>query len=134
MPSTMLSNVIALSALYASSVYAATISTTTRQTINGIGASGAWWTKDLDLMPQDVRSNVARLLFDQNSGLGLTDYRYNLGGGGVGVTTWARATETPYISDGKYNFTKDAGGVFFLREAARYGVPQLTLFVNSAVC
>ena len=30
-------------------------------------------------------------------GLGLTDYRYNLGGGGVGVTTWDRAPETPYV-------------------------------------
>lgn len=124
---------LALSALCTSAVHAATISTSTRQTINGIGASGAWWAKDLDLMPQDVRANVARLLFDQNNGLGLTDYRYNLGGGGVGVTTWARAPETPYVSDGKYNWTKDAGGAYFLRQAAQYQVPQLTLFVNSAV-
>lgn len=34
------------------------------------------------------------------TGLGLTDYRYNLGGGSVGVTTWDRAPETPYVRYG----------------------------------
>ena len=86
--------------------YAATISTTPLQTVNGFGASGAWWVKDLALFPAEVRQNVSELLLNQTSGapnfpsvildsnevfvrcqigLGLTDYRYNLGGGGVGV-------------------------------------------------
>lgn len=92
------------------------ITTTTRQTIHGVGASGAWWVNDLALYPDDVRQNVSDLLLDQTNGeltasvklehalifvgclgLGLTDYRYNLGGGGVGVTTWDRAPETPYV-------------------------------------
>ncbi|TFY61019.1 hypothetical protein EVJ58_g4775 [Rhodofomes roseus] len=65
-------------------------------------------------------------------GLGLTDYRYNLGGGGIGVTTWDRAPETPYVSDGVYNWSADAAGTYYLREAARQGVPVITLFVNTA--
>ncbi|KZV63074.1 glycoside hydrolase family 30 protein [Peniophora sp. CONT] len=112
--------------------YAATISTTPLQTVNGFGASGAWWVKDLALFPAEVRQNVSELLLNQTSGLGLTDYRYNLGGGGVGVGTWDRAPETPYISDGVYDFSADEPGTFFLREAARHGVPIITLFVNSA--
>jgi hypothetical protein len=111
----------------------ATITATTRQAVNGFGASGAWWTKDLWEFPEAVRANVSRLLFDPQTGIGLTDYRYNLGGGGVGVGTWSRAPETPYISDGVYNFSADPQGVYFLKKAAEYGVPQLTLFVNSAV-
>ncbi|KAH9843739.1 glycoside hydrolase [Rhodofomes roseus] len=108
------------------------ITTTTRQTIHGVGASGAWWVNDLALYPDDVRQNVSDLLLNQTTGLGLTDYRYNLGGGGVGVTTWDRAPETPYVSDGVYNWSADAAGTYYLREAARQGVPVITLFVNSA--
>ena len=50
----------------------------------------------------------------------------------MGVGTWDRAPETPYISDGNYNFSADEAGTFFLKEAARHGVPIITLFVNSA--
>lgn len=158
---------ILLSGVHCTSVQ---ITTTTRQTIHGVGASGAWWVNDLALYPDDVRQNVSNLLLDQTNGelaaclelarissylcrvyvgLGLTDYRYNLGGGGVGVTTWDRAPETPYVrsgthrylgtrgsltcSDGVYNWSADAAGAYYLKEAARQGVPVLTLFVNSAV-
>ncbi|KAI0713099.1 glycoside hydrolase [Fomitopsis betulina] len=120
---------ILLSGVHCTSVQ---ITTTTRQTIHGVGASGAWWVNDLALYPDDVRQNVSNLLLDQTNGLGLTDYRYNLGGGGVGVTTWDRAPETPYVSDGVYNWSADAAGAYYLKEAARQGVPVLTLFVNSA--
>lgn len=37
------------------------------------------------------------------------------------------------LSDGKYNWSADAAGTFFLKEAVRQGVPLITLFVNSAV-
>ncbi|EPT00682.1 hypothetical protein FOMPIDRAFT_113961 [Fomitopsis schrenkii] len=112
--------------------YGAEITTTTRQSINGIGASGAWWVNDVALFPAEVRQNISELLLDQTWGAGLTDYRYNLGGGGVGVGTFDRAPETPYIRDGVYNWSADAAGTFFLKEAARHGVPIITLFVNSA--
>ncbi|KAI0032076.1 glycoside hydrolase [Vararia minispora EC-137] len=113
------------------SVECATITGTTLQTIDGIGASGAWWVNDIANFPASVRQNLSDLLLSPSK-LGLSNYRYNLGGGGVGVTTPDRAPETPYVSDGVYNFSKDAAGTFFLQEAARHGVAQLTLFVNSA--
>ncbi|EIN11177.1 glycoside hydrolase [Punctularia strigosozonata HHB-11173 SS5] len=128
----LVSTALNIALLLASAALGAQITTTTRQTINGIGASGAWWPNDLALFPSEVRQNISQLLLNQTSGLGLTDYRYNLGGGGVGVGTFARAPETPYVSDGVYNFSADPQGTFFLREAARQGVPLITLFVNSA--
>ena len=48
------------------------ITTTTRQTIHGVGASGAWWVNDLALYPEDVRQNVSNLLLDQTNGRVIT--------------------------------------------------------------
>ncbi|TDL26630.1 glycoside hydrolase [Rickenella mellea] len=108
-----------------------TVSTKAAQTMNGIGASGAWWPIDLFKYPESVRSHVADLLFSPNN-LGLTSYRYNLGGGGVGVGNPSRAPETFYVSPGVYNWSADAAGVYFLKQAVQHKVPQLILFVNSA--
>ena len=55
------------------------------QTMNGIGASGAWWPIDLYNYPESVMEQAADMLFNATSGIGLTSYRYNVGGGGVGV-------------------------------------------------
>ena len=62
------------------------------------------------------------LLFSP-SGIALSGYRYNIGGGGVGVTTPDRAPQ---------EFTSDAAGRSFLEAANKAGVPILTGFVNSA--
>ena len=60
------------------------------QTIDDIGASGAWWVNDLQHFKPAVQARVAKLLFSKQ-GLDLSSYRYNIGGGGVAVTTPARA-------------------------------------------
>lgn len=52
--------------------------------MHGIGASGAWWPNDLVSFPESAREQAANLLFGA-SGMGLTSYRYNVGGGGVFV-------------------------------------------------
>jgi O-glycosyl hydrolase len=74
---------------------------------------------------------VAKLLFS-SQGLDLSSYRYNIGGGGVAVTTPARAAEDFLKPDGTYDWSKDKGGRTFLKYAARYGVKDLIGFVNSA--
>ncbi|TFK87353.1 glycoside hydrolase family 30 protein [Polyporus arcularius HHB13444] len=107
------------------------VSSTPGQTMNGIGASGAWWPNDVFKFPDNVREQVAQLLFS-SSGAGLTSYRFNIGGGGVGVNNPTRAPQTFYVSPGVYNWSADAAGVFFLQKAAQNNVPQLTAFVNSA--
>ncbi|GAA4908249.1 glycoside hydrolase [Streptomyces coeruleoprunus] len=101
------------------------------QTIDNIGASGAWWPNDLARFSPDVQARAAALLFSAD-GLDLSSYRYNIGGGGTGVTTPERAPEDFLAADGSYDWNRDKGGRTFLRYAAQYGVEDLIGFVNSA--
>ncbi|KPI18393.1 Ricin B lectin [Actinobacteria bacterium OK074] len=101
------------------------------QTIDNIGASGAWWVNDLQHFKPSAQAKVAQLLFSQQ-GLNLSSYRYNIGGGGTAVTTPARAAEDFLSADGTYDWSRDKGGQTFLKYAARYGVQDLIGFVNSA--
>ncbi|ESK95303.1 glycoside hydrolase family 5 protein [Moniliophthora roreri MCA 2997] len=110
---------------------AASISSSPAQTILGIGGSGAWWVKDLFQFPEATRQNLSNLLFSQD-GLGLSSYRWNVGGGGVGVNNPVRAPETFYLGPGNYNWSADSQGVYFLREAAKHDVHDLTMFANTA--
>ncbi|WNM31053.1 glycoside hydrolase [Streptomyces sp. Li-HN-5-11] len=110
---------------------AAEVSPHAAQTIDDIGVSGAWWVNDLQHFSPAVQARVAKLLFS-SQGLDLSSYRYNIGGGGVAVTTPARAAEDFLKSDGTYDWSKDKGGRTFLKYAARYGVEDLIGFVNSA--
>lgn len=101
------------------------------QTIAGFGASGAWWVNDLTNFSSSVQSEVASQLFT-GSGSDLSQYRYNIGGGGAGVTTPARAPESFLTTSGTYDWSNDPGGQYFLKAAAADGVPDLIGFVNSA--
>ncbi|WP_424877392.1 glycoside hydrolase [Streptomyces sp. SLBN-8D4] len=101
------------------------------QTIDNIGASGAWWVNDLKNFDPKVQARVSRLLFSKD-GLALSSYRYNIGGGGTGVTYAPRAPETFVNDDGSYDWSKDRAGRTFLYAAAKYGVKDLIAFVNSA--
>ena len=92
------------------------------QRIDGFGASGAWWPNDLVRFPPRVQRHVEDMLFSRR-GIALSGYRYNIGGGGVGVHTTARAPKEENV---------DAPGRTFLRAAQTKGVPVLTGFVNSA--
>ncbi|MFF0089964.1 glycoside hydrolase [Streptomyces canus] len=101
------------------------------QTIDNIGASGAWWVNDLKNFDPKVQARVSKLLFSKD-GLALSSYRYNIGGGGTGVTYAPRAPEDFLKDDGSYDWSKDKAGRTFLYAAARYGVKDLIAFVNSA--
>lgn len=110
---------------------AAEVSPHAAQTIDDIGASGAWWVNDLQHFRPEVQARVAKLLFSKQ-GLALSSYRYNIGGGGVAVTTPARAAEDFLNPDGSYDWSRDKGGRTFLEYASAYGVKDLIGFVNSA--
>jgi O-glycosyl hydrolase len=101
------------------------------QTMQGFGASGAWWPNDLVRFRPEVREAVADLLFSPR-GIALSVYRYNIGGGGVAVVNPVRAPETFLVSPGVYDWSRDPGGRLFLRLAADRGVPILIGFSNSA--
>ncbi|MEV6479789.1 glycoside hydrolase [Streptomyces sp. NPDC051576] len=115
----------------AEGVAPAEVSPHAAQTIDNIGASGAWWVNDLQHFSPAVQARVARLLFS-SKGLDLSSYRYNIGGGGTAVTTPARAAQDFLNADGTYDWSKDKGGRTFLEYAAQYGVQDLIGFVNSA--
>ncbi|KAJ6534121.1 hypothetical protein B0H19DRAFT_913122, partial [Mycena capillaripes] len=106
----------------------ATVSATPARTFLGIGGSGAWWPHDLFNFPDAVRQNLSPLLFSQ-SGLGLNNYRFNIGGGGVGVTNPVHAPATFYVSPGVYNFSADPQGMYFTQQAAS---SSITPFLNIA--
>lgn len=107
------------------------ISPRAAQTVLGLGASGAWWSGPIYGFGAATRAKVGQLLFS-SSGLELSDFRYNLGGGGVGVTTPWKAPPNLMGPRGTIDLSKDPAGLFFLEQAHSYGVRSLTGFVNSA--
>lgn len=108
-----------------------TVAAAPAQVMEGFGASGAWWPNDLGAFPRSVQEEVARLLFSP-AGIALSVYRYNIGGGGSGVTDPTRAPQTFLVRPGVYDWSRDPGGRAFLELARRHRVPILVGFVNSA--
>ncbi len=115
------------------------------QTFDGIGASGAWWAQlvggwshtdpDSD-MP--VRDRIAQLLYSKENGIGMSIYRYNIGGGskhsGKGEYSQPlRATECFEISPEKYDWNRDANAVYMMKKSVEYGADEVVLFVNSPI-
>ncbi|WP_298208807.1 glycoside hydrolase [Ferrimicrobium sp.] len=97
----------------------------------GIGASGAWWSDPAYALGASDRRRIGQLLYGAH-GLALSQFRFNIGGGGVGVTTWWKAPPTWYQPDGTLNFAAASQAVYFLRQAAKARVHDLVGFVNSA--
>jgi len=109
----------------------ATVGSNGAQSIDGFGASGAWWPTDVSHFSAAAQRQLGDLLFSR-TGLELSQYRYNIGGGGVGVTNPYKAPPTVLTASGGYDWNADPAGMAFLRLAAAYHVPQLIGFVNSA--
>jgi O-glycosyl hydrolase len=101
------------------------------QRIAGFGASGAWWSGLLYRFKPDVQKKLGELLFTAH-GLDLSQFRFNIGGGGVGVKVPFKRLATMYVGPGRFDWNRDAAGVYYLRMAQRYGVRDLIGFVNSA--
>ena len=101
------------------------------QRIDGFGVSGGWWPTALGRFPGPAQQELGELLFSA-SGLRVSQYRYNIGGGGVGVTDSYKAPPTFLGPSGSYDWNADPHGLGFLQMAAAFGVPQLIGFVNSA--
>lgn len=116
---------------------------TTYQTMESFGTSGAWWSQYVGTFTEDVngsgrstREDIAALLFDREEGIGLTCYRYNVGAGSADSrkgTFWDthRRAQSFLDDEGNYDFTKDAGAVWFLEKAVQLGVEEVVLFSNS---
>ncbi len=109
---------------------------TTYQTIEGFGASAAWWSQDVGTW--DNAEDIIKLLYSPTDGIGLNVYRYNLGAGSADQNDTAlyvsgARTHCFMQSDGTYNWDNDPGAMNCLSIANSLN-PNLkvTLFANSA--
>jgi len=108
----------------------------TYQTMEGFGASGAWWAQLVGGWPGGVRGEILKLLYNREEGLGLGIYRYNLGGGskesGRGSYSCPRRRASDFLAPGGgYDWSRDAQAVWCMKEAVRNGADEVVLFVNS---
>lgn len=119
----------------------------THQTIESFGASGAWWSQDVGGWDEvrksdglEVREYIAQLLFDDEVGIGLNSYRYNIGAGSADAGSkstsgiadkWRRAQSFINPKTGEYDWDRDANAVWFMRKAAEMGVDEIIMFCNS---
>lgn len=111
----------------------------TFQQFDGWGTSGAWWAQHVGNTAVDTQ--VAELLFDDETGLGLDIYRYNIGGGEAenpNSRIWGEWTKTEsfYILNeqtGRYelDFTRDANARKMMDLAVQNGASSIILFCNS---
>lgn len=116
----------------------------TFQTIHNFGASDAWSCQFVGNWPDEQKNEVADLLFSLDEkengspkGIGLSCWRFNIGGGSADQTTetkigdrW-RQTECFLQKDGSYNWDKHSGQRWFLKAAQKRGVNSFLGFVNS---
>jgi O-glycosyl hydrolase len=102
------------------------------QAIDNFGASDCWSIQKIGAWPEAEKEQLARLLFSLRDGIGLSCWRFNIGAGpdATIVDPW-RTAETFELSEGKYDWTRQAGQQWFLEAAKRHGIAQLLAFANS---
>lgn len=99
------------------------------QTIEGFGASGAWWSQFVG--GWEERDEIAELLFSVDNGIGLNIYRYNIGAGGNNIFDPWRRTNSIEIEEGVYNWERDENAIWFALKAQSYGADKIIAFINS---
>ena len=106
---------------------------TTHQTIDNFGASDCWLAQEVGGWTNTAaKESIADLLFSTTSGIGLSCWRFNLGGGiDSTITDPQRTAETFEPSQGSFVWTNQAEEQWFLSAAKARGVPQFLAFVNS---
>ncbi|MGN0571353.1 MAG: glycoside hydrolase [Candidatus Fimenecus sp.] len=114
----------------------------TYQTMEGFGASAAWWAQDVGGWTQntengnEIRAEILELLYDDN-GIDLDIYRYNLGAGSKtdDISDYSdpwRKTESFIAPDGTVDYSRDANAVWCMQKAVNLGVENVVFFSNSA--
>ena len=102
--------------------------------MNGFGASACWWSQEVGNWKN--AKDILSLLYDENSGIGLNIYRYNLGAGSkddATITDPDRRAEAFIDKDGSYHWERDAAAQNALALAKSMNEDlRVTLFSNSA--
>ncbi len=102
------------------------------QTIEGFGVSGAWWSQAIGGWTDAKRKQIIDLLFDQDVGIGLSIYRYNIGAGsGEEISDSWRRTESFEVEKDVYDWNRDEYATRVLREIHQKGVKNFVAFANS---
>lgn len=105
----------------------------TRQTIDNFGASDCWSIEPLGKWSEATRNKVADLLFTTDKGIGLSCWRFNIGGGinHETITNPLRTVASFEVSPGVYDWDAAPGQVWMLRAAKKRGVSQFVAFANT---
>ena len=102
------------------------------QEMDNFGASDCWSMQKVGLWAEENRARVADLLFSPASGIALSCWRFNVGGGiNPRITHPWRTAETFETAQGEYDWRRQAGERWFLAAAKARGVPRFLAFVNS---
>ncbi len=109
------------------------------QTFEEFGTSSCWWAQTIE--DDATAREIAKKLYDENEGLGLKIFRYNIGGGEADnpdcrIWDTSRRTESFYVLDEetgeyKYDFSRDANARRIMDYAVEYGAEKIILFCNS---
>jgi O-glycosyl hydrolase len=103
------------------------------QTIDNFGASDCWSFQIVGGWETSIKEEIADLLFSTEKGIGLSAWRFNIGGGKENNRIqhpW-RSVETFEFSEGVYDWNRQANETWFLHAAKERGVEQFIAFVNS---
>ena len=115
------------------------------QTIQDFGASDCWTTEFIgDYYSESEKTKAAKWLFSQEmdgngnpEGIGLSCWRVNVGAGSAtqgedsNIEEEIHRTECFLNRDGSYDWSRQDGQQWFMRQAKEYGVEHFLLFSNS---
>ena len=115
------------------------------QTIQDFGASDCWTTEFIgDYYSESEKTKAAKWLFSQEmdgngnpEGIGLSCWRVNVGAGSAtqgedsNIEEEIHRTECFLNQDGSYDWSRQDGQQWFMRQAKEYGVEHFLLFSNS---
>jgi O-glycosyl hydrolase len=115
------------------------------QTIQDFGASDCWTTEFIgDYFSETEKAKGAKWLFSQQmdengnpEGIGLSCWRVNVGAGSAtqgadsNIEEEIHRTECFLNQDGSYDWSRQDGQQWFMRQAKDYGVEHFLLFSNS---
>lgn len=115
------------------------------QTIEDFGASDCWTGNVVGNYWENMQKEyIAEKLFSQKFdskgnplGIGLSNWRVNLGGGtseqgeNSGIEDATRRAECFLLSDGTYDWQKQAGQQYFMQKAKEYGCEHFVFFSNT---
>lgn len=108
--------------------------TTVHQTLDHFGASMFWTIDPTENWPESTREKLALMLVSEAGGLGLSNLRFDFGGGsdGPGTTaaepwSWRFPEALKDGPDTPFDWSRRAGQQWFVKRARQLGIDTLTL-------